>query len=49
MRSSLTIAVLHIVNSAFIPVSLTKGYSFYPGAIDAMVQWWYGHTPWASS
>ena len=39
----LTIAVLHIVNSAFIPVSLTKGYSFYPGAIDAMVQWWYGH------
>ena len=39
----LTIAVLHIVNSAFVPVSLTKGYSFYPGAIDAMVQWWYGH------
>jgi len=39
----LTIAVLHIVNSAFIPVTLTKGYSFYPGAIDAMVQWWYGH------
>jgi cytochrome c oxidase cbb3-type subunit 1 len=36
----LTIAVLHIVNSA---VTLTKGYSFYPGAIDAMVQWWYGH------
>jgi len=39
----LTIAVLHIVNSAFVPVSLTKGYSFYPGAIDAMIQWWYGH------
>ena len=39
----LTVAVLHIVNSAFIPVTLTKGYSFYPGAIDAMVQWWYGH------
>ena len=39
----LTIAVLHIVNSAFVPVTLTKGYSFYPGAIDAMVQWWYGH------
>ncbi len=39
----LTIAVLHIVNSAFVPVSLTKGYSMYPGAIDAMVQWWYGH------
>ena len=39
----LTIAVLHIVNSAFVPVTLTKGYSLYPGAIDAMVQWWYGH------
>ncbi len=39
----LTVAVLHIVNSAVIPVSLTKSYSFYPGAIDAMVQWWYGH------
>ena len=39
----LTIAVLHIVNSAFVPVSLTKSYSMYPGAIDAMIQWWYGH------
>ncbi|MGD9389185.1 MAG: cytochrome-c oxidase, cbb3-type subunit I [Thioalkalispiraceae bacterium] len=39
----LTIAVLHIVNSAALPVTLTKSYSFYPGAIDAMVQWWYGH------
>jgi cytochrome c oxidase cbb3-type subunit 1 len=39
----ITIAVLHIVNSAEIPVSLTKSYSAYPGAIDAMVQWWYGH------
>jgi cytochrome c oxidase cbb3-type subunit 1 len=41
----LTIAMLHIFNSAAIPVSLfpMKSYSFYPGAIDAMVQWWYGH------
>ncbi len=39
----LTIAVLHVVNSAEIPVSLTKSYSVYPGAIDAMVEWWYGH------
>ena len=39
----LTIAVLHLVNSAALPVSLTKSYSVYPGAIDAMVQWWYGH------
>jgi len=39
----ITIAVLHIVNSAAIPVTLTKSYSAYGGAIDAMVQWWYGH------
>ena len=39
----LTIAVLHVVNSAALPVTMTKSYSFYPGAIDAMVQWWYGH------
>ncbi|TCO81243.1 cytochrome c oxidase cbb3-type subunit 1 [Plasticicumulans lactativorans] len=39
----LTVAILHIVNSAALPVSLTKSYSVYPGAIDAMVQWWYGH------
>ncbi|MDH5432772.1 MAG: cytochrome-c oxidase, cbb3-type subunit I [Gammaproteobacteria bacterium] len=39
----LTVAVLHIVNSAAVPISLTKSYSAYAGAIDAMVQWWYGH------
>ncbi|MEZ5514451.1 MAG: cytochrome-c oxidase, cbb3-type subunit I [Steroidobacteraceae bacterium] len=39
----ITIAVLHIVNSAAIPVTLTKSYSVYAGTIDAMVQWWYGH------
>ena len=39
----ITIAVLHIVNSAEIPVSLTKSYSIYAGTVDAMVQWWYGH------
>ncbi len=39
----ITVAVLHIVNSAAVPVSLTKSYSAYSGAIDAMVQWWYGH------
>ncbi len=38
-----TTAVLHIVNSAAIPVSLTKSYSAYAGTVDAMVQWWYGH------
>ncbi len=39
----ITVAVLHIVNSAALPVSLTKSYSVYAGTIDAMVQWWYGH------
>ncbi len=41
----LTIALLHIVNSAEIPIGLTswKSYSAYAGAQDAMVQWWYGH------
>jgi len=39
----LTVAVLHLVNSAAMPVTLTKSYSAYHGAIDAMVQWWYGH------
>jgi cytochrome c oxidase cbb3-type subunit 1 len=39
----IAVAVLHIVNSAAIPVSLTKSYSAYAGVQDAMVQWWYGH------
>ena len=39
----LTVAVLHIVNSAAVPISMTKSYSYYAGAVDAMVQWWYGH------
>ncbi len=38
-----TVAVLHIINSLAVPVSLTKSYSVYAGAVDAMVQWWYGH------
>jgi cytochrome c oxidase cbb3-type subunit 1 len=39
----ITIAVLHIVNSAEIPVTMTKSYSAYAGIVDGMVQWWYGH------
>ncbi|MCG9696679.1 cytochrome-c oxidase, cbb3-type subunit I [Shewanella sp. Isolate11] len=39
----ITVAVLHIVNSMAVPVSLWKSYSLYAGAVDAMVQWWYGH------
>jgi cytochrome c oxidase cbb3-type subunit I/II len=38
-----TVAMLHIVNSMAIPVSLTKSYSMYAGVQDALVQWWYGH------
>jgi len=39
----LTVALLHVVNSAEIPVTLGKSYSVYAGVQDAMVQWWYGH------
>ncbi len=38
-----TVAMLHIVNSMEIPISLTKSYSMYAGVQDALVQWWYGH------
>ncbi|MGE5097752.1 MAG: cytochrome-c oxidase, cbb3-type subunit I [Betaproteobacteria bacterium] len=39
----LAVALLHIVNSAAVPVSFWKSYSAYAGVQDAMVQWWYGH------
>jgi cytochrome c oxidase cbb3-type subunit 1 len=39
----ITVAVLHVGNSMVIPVSAMKSYSIYSGAIDAMMQWWYGH------
>ncbi|MBN8790903.1 MAG: cytochrome-c oxidase, cbb3-type subunit I [Stenotrophomonas nitritireducens] len=39
----LAIALLHIVNNISIPAGLTKSYPVYSGAVDAMVQWWYGH------
>ncbi|MFC0444814.1 cytochrome-c oxidase, cbb3-type subunit I [Pseudidiomarina halophila] len=39
----ITVAVLHIVNSMAMPVSFVKSYSIYAGAVDAMIQWWYGH------
>ncbi|PLK45156.1 cytochrome-c oxidase, cbb3-type subunit I [Emticicia sp. TH156] len=38
-----TVALLHIVNSFELPISLTKSYSLYAGVQDALVQWWYGH------
>jgi cytochrome c oxidase cbb3-type subunit I len=41
----IAVALLHIVNSAEVPVSFwpMKSYSAYAGVQDAMVQWWYGH------
>ena len=38
-----TVAVLHIVNSFELPVSLFKSYSVFAGVQDALVEWWYGH------
>jgi cytochrome c oxidase cbb3-type subunit I/II len=38
-----TVAVLHIINSIEIPVSMLKSYPVYAGIQDALVQWWYGH------
>jgi cytochrome c oxidase cbb3-type subunit I/II len=43
IASWVTIAVLHIINSIEIPVTLFKSYSVYAGVQDALVQWWYGH------
>ena len=39
----LAVALLHIVNNIAMPAGLMKSYSAYSGAVDAMVQWWYGH------
>jgi len=41
----LAVAMLYLGNSAALPVSFwpMKSYSVYPGAVDAMVAWWYGH------
>ncbi len=40
-----TIAMLHLVNNAAVPVSLlgVKSYSAASGVQDALIQWWYGH------
>lgn len=39
----ITVAMLHIVNSFELPISILKSYSWYAGVQDALVQWWYGH------
>ncbi len=40
-----TIAMLHLVNNATIPVSFfgSKSYIAWSGVQDALTQWWYGH------
>src|ERR1035437_8075822 len=43
IATALTVAVLHIVNSMEVPVTMWKSYSMYAGVQDALVQWWYGH------
>jgi cytochrome c oxidase cbb3-type subunit I/II len=43
LATFITVAVLHIVNSFELPISLFKSYSYYAGVQDALVQWWYGH------
>ncbi len=43
IASIVTIALLHIVNSLAVPVSVLKSYSVFAGAQDALVQWWYAH------
>ncbi|PID91280.1 MAG: cytochrome C oxidase Cbb3 [Bacteroidetes bacterium] len=43
LASFLGVAMLHVVNSFELPISLIKSYPIYAGAQDAVVQWWYGH------
>ena len=43
LATFITVALLHVVNSLELPVSLFKSYSMYAGVQDALVQWWYGH------
>jgi cytochrome c oxidase cbb3-type subunit 1 len=40
-----TIAILHLVNNAAVPVGLleSRSYSAFAGVQDALIQWWYGH------
>jgi cytochrome c oxidase cbb3-type subunit I/II len=43
LATFVTVAVLHIINSVELPISILKSYSVYAGVQDALVQWWYGH------
>jgi cytochrome c oxidase cbb3-type subunit I len=41
----ITVAMLHLVNNAALPVGggIGKSYVVWSGVQDAMIQWWYGH------
>ncbi len=43
MASIVGVAILFLVNSAAVPVSLFKSYSAYAGTNDANVHWWFAH------
>ena len=43
LATFLTVAMLHVVNSLELPVSMFKSYPIFAGVQDALVQWWYGH------
>ncbi|MBT3766199.1 MAG: cytochrome-c oxidase, cbb3-type subunit I [Rhodospirillaceae bacterium] len=40
-----TVALLHLINNAAVPVSVfgSKSYIVWSGVQDALTQWWYGH------
>ena len=40
-----TVAILHLINNAAVPISFVepKSYIIYAGVQDALIQWWYGH------
>ncbi len=39
----IVIAMLHVVNNLELPATMSKSYSLFAGAQDAIVEWWYGH------
>lgn len=43
LATVITVALLHIVNSLAVPVTMWKSYPVFAGVQDALVQWWYGH------
>lgn len=40
-----TVAMLHLVNNATLPISFVepKSYTIFAGVQDALIQWWYAH------